>query len=254
VALSVNIYNRINDAREFFHIDRFPGNFFDLLERSDNYIHRYNLIVFKEDIGKLSGFIGYGFPEFTVICINFKKSIGHQNFTFAHEVGHWFMHQGINISDDDANLANYKDIEESQANSFAGELLYPNELFMNDYIHIIDQGLLNPTKRLELATNVDQLCHKYCLSFEMVLRKILFKARMLNEYTVIRKEIGKETGNISTYFDRDFYVANESLPMYQQYQYPYDYLRKRIDTLVQNNKIGNATAESILYRYGLDKN
>lgn len=49
----------VKRAREFFEIKKIPGNFFELLGER-NYIKDYNLLLFKEDIGKLSGFIGYG--------------------------------------------------------------------------------------------------------------------------------------------------------------------------------------------------
>lgn len=95
-----NVSQAVNKARDLFEIKDFPGNFFSLFEKQ-NYAERYKLLLFKEDIARLSGFIGYGDDGISVICINYKRPIGHQNFTFAHELGHWIMHKGQNISDDD---------------------------------------------------------------------------------------------------------------------------------------------------------
>lgn len=246
-----DIIDKIIEAREFFGIKEFPGNFFSLIEKENNYIEKYNLLVFKEDIGKLSGFIGYGENDLTTICINYKRPIGHQNFTFAHEIGHWFLHRGQAISDTDANLFS-KNSEENDANFFASELLYPTKLFHEDYNKIYEANILRVERRKDLAIVIDELCHKYCLSFDNVLRKILFKSNMINEYTSIKKEIVKALGcTISKYFDKDFYVPNDELPQYQQYQLPYNLLKDYIKQLEKEKKIGTATAESILYRNGL---
>ena len=87
-----NVLNAINTARKAFEIESFPGDFFERLMMG-NYIDKYKLLLFKEDIDKLSGFIGYGVDGFAVICVNYKRPVGHQNFTLAHEVGHWFLHK-----------------------------------------------------------------------------------------------------------------------------------------------------------------
>ncbi len=40
----------------------------------------------------------------SLICINYKRPIGHQNFTLAHELGHWLLHNGQSISDNLDNI------------------------------------------------------------------------------------------------------------------------------------------------------
>lgn len=69
--MTMDITHAVNKAREFFNIKDFPGNFFTLLEKQ-NYTERYNLFLFKEDIAKLSGFIGYVNNGMSVICINYN--------------------------------------------------------------------------------------------------------------------------------------------------------------------------------------
>lgn len=245
------VIEAVNKARKLFKIKDFPGNFFTLLE-SQNYIDEYGLLLFKEDIGKLSGFIGYGEQSLSVICINYKRPIGHQNFTLAHELGHWFLHKGQNISDDDKTCMYSSDQQEQEANAFASELLYPERLFIQDYFTLLEQGYLQDDKRKELAIQIDRLCHKYCLSFDMVFRKILYKNKQASQHDKIKKEIEKSLGcKISDYFEKDFYVPNDVLPEYQQLKDPYLELEKRIDTLKNAGKIGEATAESIKYRNGI---
>jgi len=246
-----NVIEAVNKARDFFKIKDFPGNFFTLLE-NQNYIEKYGLLLFKEDISKLSGFIGYGDNGISVICINYKRPIGHQNFTLAHELGHWFMHKGRNISDDDKTCLYSNEAIESEANAFAAELLYPERLFIEDYFDIVERGLIQAGERKALAIYIDKLCHKYCLSFDMVFRKILYRNRQMKQYHKIKKEIEKALEcKISEYFEKDFYVPNEELSAYQQLRTPYIDLGKKVDKLTEMGKIGEATAESIKYRNGI---
>lgn len=82
--MTKNVLNAINTARKVFEIESFPGNLFERL-MVYNYTDKCKLILFKEDIDKLSGFIGYGIDGFAAICVNYKRPMGHQNFTFAHD-------------------------------------------------------------------------------------------------------------------------------------------------------------------------
>lgn len=243
-----DIMEAVNNARNLFKIEDFPGNFFSWLE-NQNYTERYGLLLFKEDIAKLSGFIGYGDNGLAVICINYKRPIGHQNFTLAHELGHWFMHKGQNISDDDKTCSYSTETIEKEANAFAAEILYPESLFSQDYACLYEKGLLQSGSRKALAGYIDALCHKYCISFDMAFRKILYQSRQGSQYRKIKKEIEKALGcKISEYFDKDFYVPDEKLPEYQQLKYPYIELEKKVNKLVELKKIGEATADSIKYR------
>jgi Zn-dependent peptidase ImmA (M78 family) len=249
--LTRNILEAVDKAREFFEIEDFPGDFFARLEEVD-YTNKYDLLLFKEDIDKLSGFIGYGLNDMAVICVNYKRSQGHQNFTLAHEVGHWFLHKGKSLSDDDSVLGYSSDSVEQVANEFAGELLYPEAYLVRDYYVAIQQDLFDTGNRIQLGRYVDELCHKYCLSFEMVLRRLLYKNKQGKQYRNVRKEIEKALGGkVSESFDRDFYAVNEDLPQYQKFMKPYKELQKKVDYLVENGKIGKATGESIKLRNGV---
>lgn len=246
-----NVLEAVNKAREFFEIESFPGDFFARLEKID-YTNKYNFLLFKEDIDKLSGFIGYGINDMAVICVNYKRSQGHQNFTLAHEMGHWFLHKGKSISDDDRVLGYSPDKIEQEANAFAGELLYPEDYLVRDYYVAIQQDLFFVENRAQLGKYINELCHKYCLSFEMVLRRLLYKNKQGKQYRKIRKEIEKALGGkISESFDRDFYTVNKDLPQYQKLIKPYKELQKKVDYLIENGKIGKATGESIKLRNGM---
>lgn len=247
-----NVLEAVNKARKFFEIEDFLGNFFTLLERVD-YTERYNLLLFKEDIDKLSGFIGYGSDDIAVICVNYKRPIGHQNFTLAHEIGHWFLHKGQSISDDEKTLGYYSaDSIEGEANEFARELLYPEAYLVRDFYYAIQNDLFKTGSRLQLGNYVNELCHKYCLSFELVLRSLLYKNRQAKQYVTVRREIEKALGGkVAESFDRDFYVPNEDLPQYQKLKKPYEELQRKVDFLVNKGKIGKATGEAIKLRNGV---
>ncbi|MGM9926383.1 MAG: ImmA/IrrE family metallo-endopeptidase [Bacillus sp. (in: firmicutes)] len=242
-----NVLEAVNKARESFEIESYPGDFFAQLEKV-NYTEKYGLLLFKEDIDKLSGFIGYGPGNIAIICVNYKRSYGHQNFTLAHEVGHWFLHKGTSISDDDVALFS-TDLTEKEANDFAKELLYPEELSVKDYYTAIEQELFQDTSRDKLGKYVNTLCHRYCLSFDVVLRTLLFKHHQVSSYKEIRKQIEKSLGGkISEVFDKDFYVPNDNLIHYQQLKTPYEMLIQKVNLLVDQKKIGKATGEAIILR------
>lgn len=250
--MTKNILEAVNNAREFFDIEDYPGDFFSRIDKVD-YTNKYGILLFKEDIDKLSGFIGYGVNNLTAICINYKRSYGHQNFTLGHELGHWFLHKGISISDDDHVLGYSRDKVEQEANEFASELLYPEKLLDIDYFFARQYNLFEINNRKKLGEYVDRLCCKYCLSYEMVLRKLLYKNRQSKQYDLIRKEIEKAIdGKISEVFEKDFYSVNEKLPQYQRFIKPYLELENKIDKLVAEGKIGKATGESIKLRNGVE--
>lgn len=250
--MNKNIIDKIEQAREFFDVKEYPSNFFDSITSNKNYIDQHGIFLFKEDIDKLSGFIGYAKDGRPAICINYIRPIGHQNFTLAHEVGHYFLHKGENFSDERTSIeGNPTQLFEKEANEFAHEFLYPTRFFMEDYKRIEEQGLLRDERYLDLAVEIDKICHKHCISFNLVLRKVLFKAYRIGEIKKFNKEIKNVTGGISDYFDKDFYTVNENNPMYQKYMEPYRQLKININELEIQRKISAATAESILYRYDL---
>ena len=123
---------------------------------------------------------------------------------------------------------------------------------MRDYYAAIQQDLFLIGNRAQLGQYINELCHKYCLSFETVLRRLLYKNKQGKQYNKVRKEIEKALGGkISDNFDRDFYTVNENLPQYQKFMKPYKELQKKVDYLVNNGKIGKATGESIKLRNGV---
>lgn len=155
-----SIYDAVEKVRNIFNIKEFPGDFFSILNSYD-YIEEFGLFLFKEDIGKLSGFMGYGPENMTAICVNYKRSYGHQNFTLAHEIGHWFLHKGKSMADADKDLSNYRSALEREANRFAGELLYPEKCIDRDFKYALEKNLFDEKCRAELGRFImlDNTCY-----------------------------------------------------------------------------------------------
>jgi Zn-dependent peptidase ImmA (M78 family) len=245
------VNQKIIEARSLLSIDGYPGFLYDYLNEKKELLMQNKIFLFKEDIDKLSGFIGYH-QDATIICINYKRPIGHQNMTLAHELGHYFLHYGINNSDDNDSInQNRKDGIESEAFQFASELLYPKEMFDEDFRLYDVKNLIDQNEYLKVAQIVNELCHKYYLSFAMVLRMCMFKSYRTKEYKLFKGHIDKEVGSIGEFFDRDFYIANESLAVYQQDLTCYLQLKENIQVAKVQRKISDAVGESILDNYDM---
>ncbi|EOU1743908.1 ImmA/IrrE family metallo-endopeptidase [Clostridium perfringens] len=188
--MNEKIMNKIIKARNDFGIKNFPGNFFDLIIKDENYISKYNLALFKQDLGKeSSGFISYASNGIAYICINYKNNIGRQNFTLAHEIGHFYLHNGISQDDDDESLkfGRKSDIIEAEANEFAAELLYPMDEVKKDVSYIYDNDLLDKEKYNELADYVNDIANKHFISFRFAMLRLLFNSEFAKNNSVVSK-------------------------------------------------------------------
>ncbi len=102
-------------------------------------------VIFTEMPDKISGAITYDKSiEQFIILINKKKQPTRQNFTIAHELGHYFLHSEI-IKSDETFVDNDDTLEgrmlflldeekstiiETQANKFAASLIMPEKQVM----------------------------------------------------------------------------------------------------------------------------
>ena len=242
------IQQAVKDAKEKFNFPKITGNIFEKL--SDiKYFEQYGLLIFKEYIGKLSGFIAYPTNDIVIICINYNRSLGHQNFTIAHELGHYFLHDKKNKDDYDENLHS-KDKIEIEANEFANQLLYSSQQFEEDYEQYIKKLEIKKEITIELCDIINELCHKYCVSFEFILAKICYKEKInLNK---ANKEVKKLTKGIAKHYDIEFYWPGSKAGYYKRFEKPYELLKKEIIELLNKNEISKSTAESILYSNEID--
>ena len=105
-----------------------PINIVKLVQ--DNYGLNIKFAKFKDST--ICGFLDINEKS---IWVNAEDSINRQNFTIAHEFGHWMLHKD-DIVKDPANyrvlfrqpIGGNKDYRESEANSFAGNLLVPDKM------------------------------------------------------------------------------------------------------------------------------
>lgn len=248
------IIKKLEEAKEYLDIDLYPGNLFEKITSIDNYIDKLNLLLVKLDIGKTSGFIGY-IEEVPIVCINYKRSIGHQNFTLAHELGHYFLHKGISMTDEDSNLSDYNDTDvEKQANVFAKELLYPRELVKNDLVYIKNKDLFSFDKSIynELGDYINSLCEKYYISFDFAINRLVEIYKTTYHIGFIDyKKIKKFKKSIQPYSERYCdYMYNASCD--HEFYKPFNPLTKIIgnyvDILVENKKISPQTGKAIVRR------
>lgn len=241
----------IEEARRFLGIEEYPGNLFNLFKNTEKIIKEKKIILFKEDIDKLSGFIGYN-CGYTIICINNRRNIGHQNFTLAHELGHRFLHIGVSKSDTDPETSG-GDKEEYEANCFAKELLYPKRCVEKDIRYVLEEKLLLRENWSKLAEYINILCCKYCTSFSFTFNRLLenqfksYKERKTFYKTFKKKEVGK--------FDDRFpetafmYNVKDGHEFYKSYYEPYDYMKKLVNNLVDECELGIETGETMVERY-----
>ena len=199
---------KLKIAREMFAIQDFPGDLFSFISKENNYIDKYQIVLFKEDLDKLHGFIAYE-DNYTYIGINHKRPIGLQNLTLAHELGHRFLHMGTCFSDNNIESAYQKDAE-GEAFDFGFQLLYPNACFDKDHKYIMDHSLFSIGNYRELGIYINDLCHKYFMSFTVILRSHLFKEYKVNFMKAYMAEINKALGMKYTALDTNFYIAKNS--------------------------------------------
>lgn len=135
---------------------------------------QHGIYVFKDSFGddNISGFCLYD-DIFPVIYINNTMTFTRQIFTLFHEFYHLFSStSGIDKVNDDYfdYLSNEQLSIERSCNAFAGEFLVPDK----DFIREIEQKTFD-------EFNIADLAHKYKVSREVIMRKLLDKGLILKE-------------------------------------------------------------------------
>ncbi|CEP97584.1 Metallopeptidase immA [[Clostridium] sordellii] len=248
------IIEKVKEAKEYLDIDLYPGNLFGAITKNKSYIDKLNLFLVKQDTGKTSGFIGY-VEEVPIICINYKRSIGHQNFTLAHELGHYFLHKGQAMTDTDKEIHG-NDVEEieNEANIFAKELLYPENLAKEDIQIIKKKNLFSfeESKYDELGDYINSLCEKYYISFDFAINRLIeiykyvYKVRYV-DYNKIRKFKNYLKPYYKRYTDY-MYNTNCDHEFYRPYNPLTSIINSYVDILVKNEKISYQTGQAIVKR------
>lgn len=241
----LKIGEKVREARRYFGIEKYPGAFFSYLNQGGSCIKKYGIVLFRQNLGEnISGFIGY-VDDAPVICINTKMSLGHQNFTLAHEIGHYFLHKGYVSDDTESDIKNPSGSEmEIEAHKFASELLYPAEFLSDDMSYFLWEGLINKRKRLQLADFIAELCQKYCTSFSFTIRKILYTYQLPNADDII-DSVYNEIGKLTDRYDSIIFNKYADADCYKPYA-PIEIMKYYVDVLTDAKKIGLETGQAIL--------
>lgn len=131
--------NAANELRRIWNLDDQPiSDIVDLMER-------HGLIIVNVDfnsnkIDARSGYVEIGEKRYYIVLVNGKKqNFFRDQFTLAHELGHYAMHAKLYYPQEDLLGQDYRTIE-NEANQFASAFLMPKESFESD---LTKNGFIN---------------------------------------------------------------------------------------------------------------
>lgn len=131
--------NAANELRRIWNLDDQPiSDIVDLMER-------HGLIIVNVDfnsnkIDARSGYVEIGERQYYIVLVNGKKqNFFRDQFTLAHELGHYAMHAKLYYPQEDLLGQDYRTIE-NEANQFASAFLMPKESFESD---LTKNGFIN---------------------------------------------------------------------------------------------------------------
>ena len=123
--------NAANELRELWQLDDRPINdIVDLMER-------HGLIIVNVDfnsnkIDARSGYVEIGEKQYYIVLVNAENTnFFRDQFTLAHELGHYAMHAKLYHPQEDLLGQDYRNIE-NEANKFASAFLMPKDNFTAD--------------------------------------------------------------------------------------------------------------------------
>jgi len=100
--------------------------------------HALGVLIVKYPIGGVRGFYQF-FQKTNVIFIDERLSEHDQRFVCAHELGHMFLHKGVNAVFMDTRT-NFKTSKyETEANAFAMELMVQDVVILENINYTVNQ-------------------------------------------------------------------------------------------------------------------
>lgn len=257
VATIMKIRKYANIARKDLDIESYPGNLFAHLLTDNNYLYKYNMMLFKMDMGDdISGFIKYtSRNNYAVIGVNTRRSFGHQNYSMAHEIGHLYLHRDTHEPEVDVLTDKYefdddfseKKQREREADLFASEFLYPEHCLENDLKDIDLRRLFMSQNRVELYEFINILSHKYYISFQFCLQRILGKYYDGSQ-TVrrISSHIMHDMGSLIKRYPSPLYY-NDGLSEFYADFYPKDIFEELVKDSIEQREISQDVGEDLRY-------
>ena len=140
--------NAANELRELWQLDDRPINdIVDLMER-------HGLIIVNVDfnsnkIDARSGYVEIGEKQYYIVLVNAENTnFFREQFTLAHELGHYAMHAKLYHPQEDLLGQDYRNIE-NEANKFASAFLMPKDSFTAD---LTRDGFINLDTFIDLKS------------------------------------------------------------------------------------------------------
>lgn len=140
--------NAANELRELWQLDDRPINdIVDLMER-------HGLIIVNVDfnsnkIDARSGYVEIGEKQYYIVLVNAENTnFFRDQFTLAHELGHYAMHAKLYHPQEDLLGQDYRNIE-NEANKFASAFLMPKDSFTAD---LTRDGFINLDTFIDLKS------------------------------------------------------------------------------------------------------
>jgi len=139
-------------------------------------IEKSSIFTFKDSFEDkfMSGFSLVG-DEYPVIFVNNSNAFSRQLFTLIHELGH-ILYGVSGVTDFDESyidhMENRQRTLEITCNKFAGHFLVPNDSFREDIQYYHATG----------SEAIFEIADKYCVSREVILRRLLDKEVVTREY------------------------------------------------------------------------
>ncbi|MCL2810515.1 MAG: ImmA/IrrE family metallo-endopeptidase [Clostridia bacterium] len=121
---------------------------------------RLRVLVFEDDFTGPHNQDAYGYLRYVEdnlygdaygIYVNRKHAPVRKNFTVAHELGHYCLHQGELKEAHELNRVNEFSPEEEWANNFAAELLMPTELLRRVHGELVFLTVAELAKRFAVS-------------------------------------------------------------------------------------------------------
>ena len=140
--------NAANELRELWQLDDRPINdIVDLMER-------HGLIIVNVDfnsnkVDARSGYVEIGEKQYYLVLVNAENTnFFREQFTLAHELGHYAMHAKLYHPQEDLLGQDYRNIE-NEANKFASAFLMPKDSFTAD---LTRDGFINLDTFIDLKS------------------------------------------------------------------------------------------------------
>ena len=132
------IKKKINELMEQYSLKTIPVDLNKVLKKEKIEVAEKDFTEYENKVNKqISGML-YIDGNTKLIFVNKRDNKGRQNFTIAHELGHYFLHGGKESSNEVfVSFRGDHNLREAEADRFAAELLLPAGRVREEYKSVI---------------------------------------------------------------------------------------------------------------------